>query len=81
MFTSAIESARTHLIKSYELESPGGKNLTVVGEISKGKNKVSIDHLTCFSGGMIGLGSKLLNLEQDLDLALYFKYRYLRLGM
>ncbi|OAV93850.1 hypothetical protein PTTG_27181 [Puccinia triticina 1-1 BBBD Race 1] len=70
MYTSAIESARTHLIRTYDLESSGGKNLTVIGDISWGMFKPSLDHLTCFSGAMIGLGSQLLGRKQDLDLAL-----------
>ncbi|KAH9442651.1 hypothetical protein Pst134EA_031697 [Puccinia striiformis f. sp. tritici] len=72
MYTSAIESAREHLIRTYDLESSGGKNLTVIGDISWGVFKPSLDHLTCFSGAMIGLGSRLLGRKQDLDLALRY---------
>ncbi|KAI9630898.1 hypothetical protein KEM48_013476 [Puccinia striiformis f. sp. tritici PST-130] len=70
MYTSAIESAREHLIRTYNLESNGGKNLTVIGDIAWGMFKPSLDHLTCFSGAMIGLGSQLLGRKEDLDLAL-----------
>ncbi|KAI7952474.1 hypothetical protein MJO29_008105, partial [Puccinia striiformis f. sp. tritici] len=70
MYTSAIESAREHLIRTYNLESNGGKNLTVIGDIAWGMFNPSLNHLTCFLGAMIGLGSQLLGWKQDLDLAL-----------
>ncbi|MBW0489631.1 hypothetical protein O181_029346 [Austropuccinia psidii MF-1] len=70
MFISAIDSARKHLLKHVELEPPGGKNLTVIGDMSWGIFKPSVDHLTCFSGAMIGLGAQLLDRKQDLNLAL-----------
>ncbi|PLW16691.1 hypothetical protein PCANC_13351 [Puccinia coronata f. sp. avenae] len=70
MYTSAIESARAHLIRTYSMEASGGKNLTVIGDLSWGIFKPSLDHLTCFSAAMIGLGSQLLDRKQDLELAL-----------
>ncbi|KAI7957048.1 hypothetical protein MJO28_004143 [Puccinia striiformis f. sp. tritici] len=70
MYTSVIESARTHLMKTYDIESPGGKNVTVLGTIEWGLFTPALDHLICFAGGMIGLGAQLLNRTQDLDLAL-----------
>ncbi|KAA1128600.1 hypothetical protein PGTUg99_010837 [Puccinia graminis f. sp. tritici] len=70
MYTSAIESARAHLIRTYDIESPGGKNFTVIGSVEAGVFTPTLDHLSCFAGAMIGLGAKLLNRKTDLDLAL-----------
>jgi len=70
MYASAIDSARKHLIRSYDLESSGGKKLQVIGDFSWGIFKPSLDHLTCFSGAMIGLGAQLLGRKEDLELAL-----------
>ncbi|KNZ51253.1 hypothetical protein VP01_4024g2, partial [Puccinia sorghi] len=82
MYTSVIDSARKHLIRSYDLESSGGKKLQVIGDLSWGIFKPSLDHLTCFSGAMIGLGAQLLGRKEDLDLALGVSpYRRLRLGI
>ncbi|KAI7936935.1 hypothetical protein MJO28_015834 [Puccinia striiformis f. sp. tritici] len=70
MYNSAIKSARKYLVKTFNLEANGGKNLTVIGDSISGGFVPSLDHLTCFSGAMIGLGARLLSSEQDLDLAL-----------
>ncbi|PLW55823.1 hypothetical protein PCANC_02256 [Puccinia coronata f. sp. avenae] len=70
MYTSVIESARTHLMKTYNLEYPGGKNFTVLGNVEWGVFTPAVDHLICFSGAMIGLGAKILNRKEDLDLAM-----------
>ncbi|KNZ59834.1 hypothetical protein VP01_1655g4 [Puccinia sorghi] len=70
MYTSVIDSARKHLIRSYDLESSGGKKLKVIGDLSWGTFKPSLDHLTCFSGAMIGLGAQLLGRKEDLEVAL-----------
>ncbi|OAV93851.1 hypothetical protein PTTG_01658 [Puccinia triticina 1-1 BBBD Race 1] len=70
MYTSALKSARTYLIQTYEIESAGGKNLTVIGDSQWGNFVPSLNHLTCFSGATIGLGARLLGKKEDLDLAL-----------
>ncbi|OAV87248.1 hypothetical protein PTTG_29514 [Puccinia triticina 1-1 BBBD Race 1] len=70
MYTSALNSARTYLIKTYEIESAGGKNLTVIGDSQLGNFRPSLDHLTCFAGATIGLGAQLLHKKEDLNLAM-----------
>ncbi|KAA1129581.1 hypothetical protein PGTUg99_030524 [Puccinia graminis f. sp. tritici] len=70
MYTSALMSARQHLIRTYDLETSGGKNITVIGDMTWGNFVPSLDHLTCFSGAMIALGAQLLHQKEDLDLAL-----------
>jgi len=72
MYTSVIESARAHLMKIYDLEPPGGKNFTVLGDVERGVFSPVVNHLICYSGAMMGLGARLLNREEDLDLALRY---------
>jgi mannosyl-oligosaccharide alpha-1,2-mannosidase len=57
-------------MKTYNLEYPGGKNFTVLGNVEWGVFTPAVDHLICFSGAMIGLGAKILNRKEDLDLAM-----------
>ncbi|KAG0146546.1 hypothetical protein CROQUDRAFT_657175 [Cronartium quercuum f. sp. fusiforme G11] len=70
MYSKAIDSARENLIKTFELENSGSKKITVIGDRNGQSYTPSLDHLACFSGAMIGLGAKLLNRAQDLDLAI-----------
>ncbi|CAH7673567.1 glycoside hydrolase [Phakopsora pachyrhizi] len=70
MFETAVDSINTHLVKRYQLEPGGGKNLTVIGDLAWGSFRPSLDHLACFAGGMIGMGSKLLDRKDYLDLAI-----------
>lgn len=70
MYAEAIDSASTHLVKSMELEGPGSKRVTVIGDRSGDRFVPALDHLTCFSGAMIGLGARLLGRQDDLDLAI-----------
>ncbi|KNZ56138.1 hypothetical protein VP01_2489g1 [Puccinia sorghi] len=72
MYTSVIESARAHLMKTYDLEPPGGKNFTVLGDVKGGVFSPVVNHLICYSGAMMGLGARLLNRQEDLDLALRY---------
>ncbi|EGG01508.1 family 47 glycoside hydrolase [Melampsora larici-populina 98AG31] len=82
MYTSILSSAKSNLIKTFELEpanqtqsnlSP--KTITILGDKLGGKDAKlvnSLDHLTCFSGAMIGLGARLLDNKEDLDLAVSY---------
>ncbi|KAA1111823.1 hypothetical protein PGT21_013079 [Puccinia graminis f. sp. tritici] len=68
-FGAMADSYYEYLIKQHQLLR--GTNLQyMIGDLSWGMFKPSLDHLTCFSGAMIGLGSQLLGREKDLDLAL-----------
>ncbi|EGG03425.1 family 47 glycoside hydrolase [Melampsora larici-populina 98AG31] len=82
MYTSILKSAKENLKKTFQLEptnqtqtSITPKIITILGDRSGGKDSNlvnSLDHLTCFSGAMIGLGARLLDNVEDLDLAVSY---------
>lgn len=69
MYESAIESALDYLIKTIEIEGPGSKRVTVIGERFEKDYLPVLEHLTCFSGAMVGLVARLLGRIDDLTLA------------
>ncbi|KAH9811056.1 family 47 glycoside hydrolase [Melampsora americana] len=83
MYKSTLKSAKDYLIKTFQLEPPtnqthpisSSKTITIIGDRLGGKDSKlvhSLDHLTCFSGAMIGLGARLLDEIDDLDLAVSY---------
>ncbi|BGP36575.1 hypothetical protein JCM10449v2_000476 [Rhodotorula kratochvilovae] len=69
MYRDAVDSAYEHLIRPVEVV-PGREDLTLVGGVHFGAWSPGLQHLTCFAGGMLGLGAKLLNRPHDLDTAI-----------
>ncbi|TNY21998.1 glycoside hydrolase [Rhodotorula diobovata] len=69
MYRDAVDSAYEHLIRPVDVV-PGREDLTLVGSVNLGKWQPSLQHLTCFAGGMLGLGARLLNRPHDLDTAI-----------
>lgn len=74
MYTTAIDSAHRYLMRSIT-GLTGVKNMIVVGDLhwnERVNGKITswystrLDHLTCFLGGTLSLGSKLLNRPKDL---------------
>ncbi|BGP12561.1 hypothetical protein JCM10213v2_000478 [Rhodosporidiobolus nylandii] len=65
MYEDAIDSAYEHLIRRIEVV-PGREDLTLIGNVDWGTWKNDLQHLTCFAGGMLGLGAKLLDRPHDL---------------
>ncbi|GAA5898592.1 hypothetical protein JCM6882_000874 [Rhodosporidiobolus microsporus] len=66
MYEEAIDSAYEHLIRRVETV-PGREDLTTIGAVAWGAWKNELQHLTCFAGGMLGLGAKLLARPHDLE--------------
>ncbi|GAA6031931.1 hypothetical protein JCM8097_003346 [Rhodosporidiobolus ruineniae] len=66
LYADAIESAYEFLIKPLEV-IPGRDDLTTIGNVDWGTWKNELQHLTCFAGGMLGLGAKLLDRPHDLE--------------
>ncbi|GAA5995223.1 glycoside hydrolase family 47 protein [Rhodotorula paludigena] len=69
MYRDAIESAYAYLIRPVGVV-PGRDDLTLIGSVNFGAWKPELQHLTCFAGGMLGLGAKLLDRPQDLETAI-----------
>ncbi|GAA6046607.1 hypothetical protein JCM3770_006236 [Rhodotorula araucariae] len=69
MYRDAVDSAYEHLIRPVEVV-PGRQDLTLVGSMHFGKWQPGLEHLTCFAGGMLGLGARLLNRPHDLETAI-----------
>ncbi|GAA5859607.1 hypothetical protein JCM8547_006161 [Rhodosporidiobolus lusitaniae] len=66
LYASAVDSAQEHLIRRIEVV-PGREDLTIVGNKDWGTWKNDLQHLTCFAGGMLGLGSRLLARPHDFE--------------
>lgn len=69
MYSEAIDSARKYLIK--EIRTVPETPLVVFGASSGNRWDAKMEHLACFTGGMLGLGAKLMPKQrgQDYDLA------------
>ena len=66
MYSDSIDDAKKYLIR--KIESVPGVDLLTIGEQSGARYHYKLEHLTCFSGGMLGLGARLLqNRHSDLD--------------
>lgn len=68
MYEDAIESAYEHLVSKIDVV-PDRDDLVNIGVRQWGQYSHTLEHLTCFAGGMLGLGAKLLGREDDLDIA------------
>ncbi|GAA5825216.1 hypothetical protein JCM10212_002960, partial [Sporobolomyces blumeae] len=71
MYENAIESAYKYLVRPIETV-PGRDGLTNIGTVNWGAYRHELQHLTCFAGGMLGLGAKLLDRPKDMETALNF---------
>lgn len=58
MYRDAVDSAYEHLIRPVDVV-PGREDLTLVGSVNLGKWQPSLQHLTCFAGGMCVLSLSL----------------------
>ncbi|CDZ96298.1 1, 2-alpha-mannosidase [Phaffia rhodozyma] len=70
MYEQAMDKASKVLVR--EITTIPGKSLLTIGEIERGTFRTTLEHLTCFAGAMMGLGSKLLNRPKDLEMAKRF---------
>ncbi|SGZ30685.1 BQ5605_C049g12430 [Microbotryum silenes-dioicae] len=68
MYKDAIDAAYGSIIRPVGVV-PDHRNLINIGDNnSHGSNYVpKLEHLTCFAGGMLGLGAKLLARQKDLE--------------
>lgn len=66
MYSEAMDSAHEFLIRPVKVV-PGRDDLTAIGVAAYGQYSATMDHLTCFAGGMLGLGSRLLGREKDFE--------------
>ncbi|KAJ9097797.1 hypothetical protein QFC19_006665 [Naganishia cerealis] len=67
MYTQAIDKAREHLFANLTYY-PGREMMTISTYYHSGRGLAyNLEHLTCFAGAMLGLGSRLLDRAQDLE--------------
>ncbi|GAA5872627.1 hypothetical protein JCM8547_003713 [Rhodosporidiobolus lusitaniae] len=80
MYTAAIDSAHEYLVRPINVV-PGLEGAVTIGDLHfKEENRgrvmswfsMRLDHLTCFAGGMLGLGSRLLHRSRDMETAVKF---------
>ncbi|KAI5475259.1 class I alpha-mannosidase, glycoside hydrolase family 47 protein, partial [Pseudohyphozyma bogoriensis] len=64
MYVDALDSAKRHLLKPLS-GMPRWENMTVAGSKNHGVWNPRLEHLACFAGGMIQLGAKLLEREEE----------------
>ncbi|KAJ1043178.1 hypothetical protein NDA10_000906 [Ustilago hordei] len=68
MYSEAIEGAKKLLIT--RIDTVPGVSLMTIGEITNSRYMAKLEHLACFSGGMLALGSRIMaERAQDIDLA------------
>ncbi|SNX85278.1 related to Mannosyl-oligosaccharide 1,2-alpha-mannosidase IC [Melanopsichium pennsylvanicum] len=68
MYSAAIEGAKKLLIS--RIDTVPGVSLMTIGELANARYIAKLEHLTCFSGGMMGLGSKMMaERADDIELA------------
>lgn len=72
LYESAIDAAKQHLF--FRPLNPQNQDILVSGTVSKNaadyvKLQPQGQHLTCFAGGMVGIGSKIFNRSSELDIA------------
>jgi len=71
LYESFIDVAKNHMF--FRMYNPQNENLTVSGDIRVSGNNIQLlprnQHLTCFTGGMVGLASRIFNRPQDLSVA------------
>ncbi|GAA5940310.1 glycoside hydrolase family 47 protein [Sporobolomyces koalae] len=72
MYEKAIESAYEYLIRPVESVPGREHDLTTIGTMNWGSYRHELQHLTCFAGGMLGLGAKLMQRPRDLEIAKNF---------
>ncbi|XP_014557845.1 glycoside hydrolase family 47 protein [Bipolaris victoriae FI3] len=72
MYENAIEPAKKHLFframvpHNQHILVPGNARISAAGSI---KLEPDGQHLACFAGGMVGLGAKIFNRTEDMDIA------------
>jgi mannosyl-oligosaccharide alpha-1,2-mannosidase len=73
LYEKFIDVAKTTLF--FRIYNPENKNLTVSGDIRVQNQGTKLNlhprgqHLTCFTGGMVALGSRIFSRPQDLEVA------------
>ncbi|CDU25238.1 related to Mannosyl-oligosaccharide 1,2-alpha-mannosidase IC [Sporisorium scitamineum] len=68
MYSAAIEGAKKLLIT--RIDTVPGVSLVTLGELANSRYTAKLEHLACFSGAMLGLGSRIVSERaDDLDLA------------
>ncbi|KAF2477458.1 class I alpha-mannosidase-like protein [Lindgomyces ingoldianus] len=72
LYEGAIEAAKKYLF--FRPLNPGNQNILLSGTVSKNaadhiKLQPEGQHLACFAGGMVGIGSKIFDRPDELDIA------------
>ena len=68
MYSAAIEGAKKLLIS--RVDTVPGVSLMTIGELANSRYTAKLEHLACFSGGMMGLGSRMMaERADDIELA------------
>ncbi|CAG8706410.1 11093_t:CDS:2 [Racocetra persica] len=65
MYVESVESMKKYLIRESVVE-----NRLILGELSDNIFSGAFEHLGCFVPGMLGIGAKVLNRPQDLEIAI-----------
>lgn len=71
LYEDFIEVAKQHLF--FRFYNPGNLNLTAAGDVRVSSDGPKLlprtQHLTCFTGGMVGLASKIFERKDEMELA------------
>lgn len=73
MYINTMDAVRKHLL--YRPMIPGNADILFSGKVTTAGHVADIifesevTHLTCFLGGMVGMGAKLFDIESDIEIA------------
>lgn len=65
LYSRSIDKAMEELF--FEIDALPGRNYLTAGKSEHGRKVIEMEHLTCFTGAMMGLGARLLHRLPDLD--------------
>lgn len=64
IYEESVEAAKEHLYVNITVVPE--RDILAIGKLESGRLIPEIEHLTCFAGGMLGLGAKLLDRPNDM---------------
>jgi mannosyl-oligosaccharide alpha-1,2-mannosidase len=70
IYEKSVDAARQYIFYDIDIYnwSPSHRDMLGIGKVdSNGIQTHEIEHLSCFAGGMLGMGSKLLDRQQDMN--------------
>lgn len=68
LYSASVDKAREEIF--FDIDVLPGRNYLTAGKSEHGRKIIELEHLTCFTGAMLGLGARLLWRAPDLEAGL-----------